>query len=125
MDLVKIPHPSELPQAPDPLNLIRQKVADEIQSASVYQKHVSIVFKKDPLFCTEQWKTSQNFGHREITWNLDMFEKIIGECLEMGYANANIKKVYKTLAAGGYGVSVCDRVEMYISWDHDHSCDAT
>nr|QBK85759.1 MAG: hypothetical protein LCMAC101_03540 [Marseillevirus LCMAC101] len=117
MDLIKIPTPSELPQSPDPLNAIRQKVADEIRRASVYQKHVSVVFKKDPLFCTGQFVKSQNFGYTKTMWDLDMFEKIVEECLGMGYLNVRIKEGCKTVGSGGYGVSICDSIVMYISWD--------
>ena len=117
MEPIIIPNPIELPQSPDPINFVRRKVSDEIRQASCYQKHVSIVFKKNPLFCTEQWKSVQNFGHFQITWNLEMFEKIAAECLEMGYSNVSIKKEYKTIEGGGYGVSRCDRIVMYISWD--------
>ena len=120
MDPIKIPTPAELPQFLDPSNFIRQKVADEIRRASVYQKHVSIVFKKNMLFCTEEFISSQTFGYTKITWNLDIFEKIVEECLGMGYLNASIKKGYKTVGGGGgYGASVCDNVVMYISWDVD------
>ncbi len=117
MDPIKIPNPSELPQTPDPLNFIRQKVVDEIRFASVYQKHVSIVFKKDPLFCKEDF-VPQNLVYTKIVWDLDMFEKIVEECLGLGYLNVSIKKEYKT---GGRccGPPVCDHVVMYISWDVD------
>ena len=122
MDLIRIPNPSELPQTPDPLNLVRQKVADEIRRASVYQKHASIVFKQDPLFSKEQWHTtSRNFGYKEIIWDLDMFEKIKTECLEKGYVKVNIEKGSKTIRYGQYGVNVCNRIIFYISWDVDSS----
>ena len=117
MEPIIIPTPAELPQIPVPINFIRQRVSDEIREASCYQKHVSIVFKQNPLFCTEQWNNTQSFGYKEITWNLEMFEQIARECLEMGYSNVSIKKEYKTKGGGGYGVSTCDRIVMYISWD--------
>ena len=119
MELIGIPTPSELPQFPDPLNFIRQKVADGIRHASVYQKHVSIVFKKNPLFCKEEFvPAGQNFAYTNVTWNLDMFEKIVGECLEMGYLDVSIKKGYTT-KSGNYGVSICDHIVMYMSWNID------
>ena len=120
MDLVRIPTPAELPQFPDPLNFIRQKIADGIKHASVYQKHVSIVFKKNSIFCKEEFiSVGQNFAHNKIIWNLDMFEKIVEECLEMGYLDVSIKKGYTTTGGGNYGAPICDHIVMYMSWNND------
>ena len=117
MDSTKIPIPSELPQSPDPLNFIRQKVVRGIRRASVYQKYASIVFKEDPLLCTKRMEISPNFGYTVITWNLDLFEKIAEECREMGYLNVSVEKKFKEIGDGGYGASVNDRIVMYMSWD--------
>lgn len=116
MEEVKIPIPTELPPNPDPLNLIRQRVADEIRRASVYQKHVSIVFKQDPLLCIREMKQSRNLVYPVITWNIDMFKKVAAECGMMGY-KVDIEKRSKTASCGNYGVNVIDRVIMDIKWD--------
>lgn len=122
MDLVRIPTPSELPQFPDPLNFIRQKIADGIKHASVYQKHVSIVFKKNSLFCKEEFvPVAQNFAYTKVVWDLDMFEKIVEECLEMGYLDVSVKKGYTTVNSGNYGCSVCDHIVMYMSWNVENT----
>jgi len=116
MEIVKIPIPSALPKSPDPLNLIRQKVAGEVQRASVYQKHVSVVFKQDPLLCTREMKTSRTLAYPVFAWNMPMFEEVAKECRKMGY-RVEVKEQYKTANCGSYGVHINDRVVMNIKWE--------
>ncbi len=122
-----IPVASTLPEEVDYSNLIRKKIAKEIQKVSSSQKHVHVKFKTDPLYTVDEgfqicidipWMAimDEQVVYRKLSWDMEMFEKVAEECRDLGYRNVDVKKEYMDVGSGKFGATIVSHILFSLEW---------